>query len=168
MDRIKAKKHEKGTRIPTSETTKHAKKREKRDETGNGRESTHHRTARQNNEHPETQRNASQTDSGRFMVFDIFSADVFDNQPIWQQTHRFSRIFQVTGREPRRHAFGRPLHAVSQPCPLCILCFLWLIFRLSFFELRLVFSEFCILSCLSCVSMFDVVCSHSAKFSNCN
>ena len=88
MDRMKTGKRDK-TKIRNYET------HEKRDETSNGRESTHHRTARQHNEHPETQYNASQNDSGRFMVFDIFSANVIDNQPIWQQTHRFSRISQV-------------------------------------------------------------------------
>ncbi len=99
----KQQKQDEGTRKRTSETTKNTKKREntreneenqkarqRREKTSNGSESIHHRPHVVITNTLKPQHNASQTDSGRFMVFDVFSANVIENQPILQQTHRLS------------------------------------------------------------------------------
>ena len=79
IDRIKTKKRDKGTRKPTSETTKHAKKTKK-----SVAEVSCHKRRKTTMFHVSLtpQRYAGQLDFGRIKVFVKFSTHVIENQPI--------------------------------------------------------------------------------------
>ena len=90
MNRMKTKKRDKGTRKPTSETTKHAKKTKKpwlkfvatRGLPAGRRETTMLHVSLT------PQHDAGQLDIGRIRVFVSFSTSVIENQPMIRNIHR--------------------------------------------------------------------------------